>query len=236
MIIWKKLISYWLDMPYYEPVSDGRYCGNLGVGTMSKAESGATDSPQIGEQTAQNDEIQTLSRDEMFEMLSNRRRRHVLHYLQNSEQQATLSDLAEQIAAWENNTEVKDISASERKTVYTSLQQFHLPKMNKTGAVEYDQRTGEVDITNAAKELDVYLEVVDRYDIPWSFYYIGLSGIGTILVTLSWLGVTPFAAIPDIGWTVFLLATLLVSAVSHYILTRRMRVGAGDTPPEVEDA
>ena len=204
---------------------------------MSKVESGTTDSsPQIGEQTPKNDEPQTLSRDEMFEMLSNRRRRYILHYLHDTEGSATLSDLAEQVAAWENDTRIRDISASERKTVYTSLQQFHLPKMDETGAVEFDQRAGEVVITDAARELDVYLEVVDRYDIPWSFYYIGFSAIGTILVTLSWLGVAPFAVIPDMGWTVFLLAALLVSSASHYVLTRRMRVGAGEAPPEVENA
>lgn len=204
---------------------------------MNKAESGTVEaSPKIGEQTLQNDEPQTLSRDETFDMLSNRRRRYIIHYLHDTEAPATLSDLAEQIAAWENDTEIRDISASERKTVYTSLQQFHLPKMDETGAVEFDQRAGEVAITDAAKELDVYLEVVDRYDIPWSFYYIGFTAVGTILVTLSWLGVAPFAVIPDMGWTVFLLAALLVSSVSHYLLTRRMRVGAGDTPPKVENA
>jgi hypothetical protein len=203
---------------------------------MSKAEAGAAESPQIDEQTLQNDEPQTLSRDEMFEMLSNRRRRYTLHYLYDTDEPATLSDLAEQVAAWENDTRIQDISASERKTVYTSLQQFHLPKMDETGAVEFDQRDGEVTITDAAQELDVYLEVVDRYDIPWSFYYIGFSAIGTILVTLSWLGVAPFAVIPDMGWTVFLLAALLVSSASHYLLTRRMRVGAGEAPPEVENA
>ena len=204
---------------------------------MSKAESGAVDtSPQIGEQTLQDDEPQTLSRDEMFELLSNRRRRYILHYLHDTETSAALSDLAEQVAAWETDPAIRDISASERKTVYTSLQQFHLPKMDETGAVEFDQRAGEVTITDAASELDVYLEVVDRYDIPWSFYYIGFSAIGTILVALSWLGVAPFGAVPDMGWTVFLLAALLVSSVSHYLLTRRMRVGAGETPPEVENA
>jgi len=204
---------------------------------MSKATSGTGEEQLASTESAPSAGDQpSLSRDETFEMLSNRRRRYILHYLHDTEGSATLSDLAEQVAAWENDTRIRDISASERKTVYTSLQQFHLPKMDETGAVEFDQRAGEVVITDAARELDVYLEVVDRYDIPWSFYYIGFSAIGTILVTLSWLGVAPFAVIPDMGWTVFLLAALLVSSASHYVLTRRMRVGAGEAPPEVENA
>ena len=169
-------------------------------------------------------------------MLSNRRRRFILHCLQDTESAATLSDLAEQVAAWENETEIARISASERKTVYTSLQQFHLPKMDETGVVEFDRRAGEVHITDAAQELDIYLEVVDEYDIPWSFYYIGFSAIGTVLVVLSALDIGPFGAIPYAGWTMFLLAALFVSSLSHFVLTRRNRLGTGGSPPEVSDA
>lgn len=197
--------------------------------------SGSGEAPEsAGVQSVQN--RSELSRDDAFEMLSNRRRRFILHYLQDEDAVATLSDLAEQVAAWENETDIASISASERKTVYTSLQQFHLPKMDETGIIEFDQRAGEVSITDAAQDLDIYLEVVDTYDIPWSFYYIGFSAIGTILVTFSWLDVAPFAAIPYVGWTVFLLAALLVSSVSHYALTRRNRLGTGESPPEVSDA
>ncbi|MFC6756379.1 MULTISPECIES: DUF7344 domain-containing protein [Haloarcula] len=181
------------------------------------------------------DETQ-LSRDEAFEMLSNRRRRFILHYLQDAQTVVTLSDLAEQVAAWENETDIASISANERKTVYTSLQQFHLPKMDETGVVEFDDRVGEVELTDAAQNLDIYLEVVDEYDIPWSFYYLGFSTIGTVLVTLSWLDIGPFAVIPFAGWTAFLLAALFVSSVSHYALTRRNRLGTGESPPEVADA
>lgn len=177
-----------------------------------------------------------LSRDEAFETLSNRRRRYIIHYLRDEDQPVALSDLAEQIAAWENDTEILDISASERKTVYTSLQQFHLPKMDEMGVVEFDRRAGTVSVTDATEGLDIYLEVVDRHDIPWSFYYIGLSSVGAMLVALSWLGVPPFGAVPDAGWTVFLVVALFVSSASHYALGRGMRLGAGERPPEVDDA
>ena len=208
---------------------------------MSKAQTGVPDGgPSTSVEATAPDNSGSgaarLSRDDAFEMLSNRRRRYILHYLQDVETAATLSDLSEQVAAWENETTILRLSASERKTVYTSLQQFHLPKMDETGVVTFDSRAGEVHITDAAADLDIYLEVVDEYDIPWSFYYIGFSAIGTMLVSLSWLGVAPFAVIPDAAWTVFLLAALFVSSLSHYVLSRRMRLGTGDTPPEVNDA
>jgi len=203
---------------------------------MSKAEPGSVgeQSPRSGAREVEPaGRDQQLSRDDAFEMLSNRRRRYVLHYLQETGD-TELSDLAEQVAAWENDSSVPELSASERKTVYTSLQQFHLPKMDDTGVVEFDRRDGAVELTEAASGLDIYLEVVDEYDIPWSVYYLGFSLVGLTMVGLSWLGVAPFAAIPYVGWTVFLLAALLVSSVSHFALSRRMRLGDGETPPEVD--
>jgi hypothetical protein len=204
---------------------------------LSQASSGRGGEVADPADTKQIDDAEpSLSRDETFEMLSNRRRRFIIHYLQDRAEPVSLSDLAEQVAAWENDVDIARISASERKTVYTSLQQFHLPKMDETGVVEFDQRAGEVTLTDAARGLDLYLEVVDRYDIPWSFYYLGFSAVGTVLVALSWLQVPPFDVIPYAGWTVFLLASLFVSSLSHYVLTRRMRLGQGESPPEVTDA
>ncbi|WP_324756460.1 DUF7344 domain-containing protein [Haloarcula sp. GH36] len=178
---------------------------------------------------------ESLTRDEIFEMLSNRRRRFVIRYLKNEEQVGTLSDLAEQVAAWENDSSIREISSSERKTVYSSLQQFHLPKMDETGIVEFDRRAGVVELTDTAAELDIYLEIVDRYDIPWSFYYMGLSAIGAILVGFASLGIQPFVAIPPTGWTVFLIGAFGVSSLSHFLLSRGMRLESADNPAEVED-
>lgn len=208
------------------------------VESMSRTQShpagdGAQQEDEVRGEPASEPESGTLSRDEVFETLSNRRRRFVLHHLQEVDESATLSEIAEQVAAWENDSTMDAISSSERKTVYTSLQQFHLPKMEEMGVVSYDSREGTVALTEAAADLDIYLEVVDRYDIPWSFYYVGLSAIGSVMVALSAVGIEPFAAVPFSGWTVFVLTTLTVSAVAHYMRTRQMHLGSDSQPPEV---
>jgi hypothetical protein len=46
-------------------------------------------------------------------------------------------------------------------------------------------------------------------------------------------GMAPFDAVPGTGWAVFLVTSLLVSALAHTVLTHRMRLGSGDAPPEV---
>lgn len=175
-----------------------------------------------------------ISRDEVYDVLSNHRRRYALHYLKRNGARADLGTLSERVAAWENEIELEEVSSDQRKRVYSSLQRYHLPKMDDVDLVDYDRRSGEVALTDRAEDLDLYMEVVRDYDIPWSLYYVGLSMVGIVMLTANWLGVPPFAAIPSDGWTVFLLTSLLVSALTHAALTRRMRVGHEEAPPEVE--
>jgi hypothetical protein len=173
-----------------------------------------------------------LSKDEIFEILSNRRRRYALHCLKQQNQGVALGEVSEQVAAWETDKTVRDVDTAERKRVYTSLQQCHLPQMDKKGVVNFEREEGVIELGEAAEDVDVYMEVTDEYDLPWSFYYLGLGCIGTVLVTLSWLGFEPFAAVPDTGWVAFVLTALLISASVHTALTRKMRLGRDGKPPE----
>ena len=179
-------------------------------------------------------EARDLSRDEIFEVLSNRRRRFAIHHLQQHETETTLGSLVEHVAAWENDRPIEAVSAEERRRVYTSLQQFHLPKMDEKGIVDFDEQTGLVELDEAVEDVDIYLEVTEKHDLPWSVYYLGLAAISSIFVTLSWSGVPPFRHIPNAGWVVFLLTTLALFALAHIVLTRRMRVGGDGKPPEMK--
>ena len=176
-----------------------------------------------------------LSRDLVFDVLKNRRRRHALHYLKQQEEPVELSELAEQVAAWENDSTVEGISAAERKRVYTALYQSHLPKLDDAGIVEYNQSRGIVELSEKAEELDIYLELVSRDDIPWSKYYLGLALLGVAIVSAAWLRLSPFAAFPDLFWAGIIVMAFSLSAVAHTYVTQKRRVGSGETPPEVED-
>ncbi|QSG10748.1 putative trancriptional regulator, ArsR family [Halapricum desulfuricans] len=177
-----------------------------------------------------------LSRDDAFEILSNRRRRFALHHLQHNGERAELGELSEHVAAWENDSGVQEISASERKRVYTSLQQFHLPKMDDKGVVEFDDREGVVELTAAAEQMDVYLEVVEGNDVPWSQYYLGLAAVNLGLLVAATAGTYPLRLVPDAGWGLFVATTFLVSALVHTYYSRtEMRLGDSESPPEVRE-
>lgn len=176
------------------------------------------------------------TRDDLFEILANRRRRYAIHYLQLKERAVELGTLAEQLAAWENVTPVEAVTSMERKCTYTSLQQRHLPKMDEAGFVEFDQRNGLVEPTDALSDLDVYTEVVRGGGFPWSHYYAGLSAVTGAVMAAVWAGVLPFVLLPAEAWGVFCVTTFAVSAAAHVYATRRMKLGGPTVPPELEEA
>lgn len=168
-------------------------------------------------------------RGEIFDLLSNNRRRYAIHYCKREDGPVTLGDLAEHVAAWELDKEVEEITSAERKRVYTSLQQTHLPTLEQADVIEFDDRT--IELTEEAAELDVYLDVVPADSVPWGVYYLGLSAVGAVVMGGLWLEVVPTETVPELGWATLVFALFAVSAVVHVVQTRRMRLGEMEQPP-----
>jgi DNA-binding transcriptional ArsR family regulator len=173
-----------------------------------------------------------LSKDDVFSLLSNRRRRLTLHYLRRSSGTASVRDLSKQIAAWENGVGVDDLNYKQRKRVYTSLHQTHLPKLDDSGVVEYDRDRGTVTMTDLATELDPYLDrtVSAGGDESWPVYYLGLAGLAAVVVACAWAGLFPFSLVPDIAYAALLTLALAVSASLHTYHIRD-RSEYDDPPP-----
>ncbi len=175
-----------------------------------------------------------VSEDELFDVLSNQRRRFAVHLLKReADDSIAIGDMAEQIAAWENGIETAEITGTERKRVYTALQQSHLPKMDKAGVVDFNKNRGIVEPMPAMTDVDVYMDVVEGKEIPWSDYYLGLSGVAVALVGAVWLGAWPFVLLPEFAWTVAIVVAFAFSAITHKYYTAEMKVGEPDEPPEL---
>ncbi|WP_227374441.1 DUF7344 domain-containing protein [Haladaptatus halobius] len=183
---------------------------------------------------SQTERAAPLSRDMVFDVLKNQRRRYALHYLKQAEETVQLSDLAEQVAAWENDTTVDAISAAERKRVYTALYQSHLPKLDDAGIVDYNQNRGIVELATAAEQLDPYLETNTGDDISWCKRYLGLAVAGFALLTAAWLEVPLLAGIADIGLALLVVLAFTLVAVFHTYDARRAPT-TGETMPEILD-
>lgn len=161
-----------------------------------------------------------LSEDTIFSVLSNERRRYVLHYLDRVEREAELSDLTEQVAAWENGADVADLEYDQRKRVYTSLHQTHLPKLDDAGVVDYDRDRGTVAVAVGAADLDAYLSAVDDDGRQWSRRYLGLSVLCLVALAAAWLDAAPFAAVPELALAAAVAVAFGLSAAVHAWLSQ----------------
>lgn len=175
-----------------------------------------------------------LSQDQVFEVLKSPRRRYALYYLRREGGMAELSDLTDQVAVWENDTTLSGLTSEQRKRVYISLYQTHLPKLDDAGIVEYDRDEGRIALSRRARELDTYLGDVSRPEIPWDRYYLALS-IGSILLVLGvWFEIPPFTMVSGIATAIIILFAYGVSAITQYLYYRRRTVQG--LPPELRRA
>jgi len=170
-------------------------------------------------------------RDEMFHVLRNQRRRYAIHYLKYSSEPVDVGDLATQIAAWENEIPVEMVTSKQRRRVYNSLKQTHIPNLVENDFVEEER--GAVVLTEQAEKLDIYLELVHEKDIPWSEYYLGIGTVGLATLVVAGLDLGPFAALSEGAVGVFLAVTVLVSALVHYYHQHQSLVGDEEKPPEL---
>ena len=162
-----------------------------------------------------------LSKDVIFELLKNRRRREVLQYLLEADETVTLGELAEQIAAWENDTEITALSSDQRKRVYVALYQTHLPKMDDAGIIEYDQDRGLITLSDNADLLMMYLDTDTHQTERWDRWYAVVSVVGAALLSGALLGIPGLSAIPTVALAGIVVFSFLVLSGAHTFVNRK---------------
>ncbi|WP_224449293.1 DUF7344 domain-containing protein [Haloprofundus salilacus] len=183
----------------------------------------------------------SLSRDASFSILANHRRRYVVHHLERADEPVTVRTLAERLAAWEDGCDVEELTYKQRKRVYASLHQTHLPKLDSYGVVEYEQERGVAVLTDRAAALDAYLDVAPRddaprdgaaNDVPWSQFYLGLASVSLAALAALGLGLPPFTLVPALAYATLIAVALLVLAGVHACHVRRTRSRGAVTPAD----
>lgn len=158
---------------------------------------------------------ETITRDDVHHLLSNRRRRDVLRYLETVDSSTTVGDLAVHIAADENEIPIPEVTSEQRKRVYISLYQAHLPKLDAEGVIDYDRDRGRIELAGEADELVEYLDDGSQASDNWSSYYLALACLTLGVVGLMWLGVAPIATVPGTGFAAVVGLLLLGLSVVH---------------------
>lgn len=186
-------------------------------------------------------EAAPLPLDQVFDVLRNERRRRAIRFLVENGGQVEMSELAENLAAWETDKPVAELTSSERKRVYVALYQCHLPRMDDMDVVEFNKPRGVIETGPNATALDRYLagaeelrtvrpwrddtdsvEVHDGTDgdhatatgtdRPWPLYYGALVLTGALLYPVSLL----FAGAASVAVVAGLLLALGGCSVLHF--------------------
>lgn len=174
-----------------------------------------------------------LSEDEFFDVLSNRRRRFVIHALKRTERPLDVSELSTHVTAWERGVDLDNVEYEDRRNVYSTLQRTHLPKLEEKDIVDVDEEENIVEPTPVLDDIDIYIEALGSKEIPWSLYYVGLAGVAVALLLAVATGMPGFSAFDPIDVGIFTVTTFGVSAAVNHVVGRRARLGNTEKPPEV---
>ncbi|MFB6123506.1 MAG: hypothetical protein ABEJ78_08610, partial [Haloferacaceae archaeon] len=129
----------------------------------------------------------TLTEGEIHDVLRNDRRRLVLERLRDHGGSETVAELAEFIAAVEAGTSPPPRNV--RQSVYVSLHQTHLPKLDELGIVTYDPNEKTVSLAAGAERVAPYMDGSTNAQASWTEFFAGVSLLGLVGVALAAAGV-----------------------------------------------
>jgi hypothetical protein len=102
-----------------------------------------------------------LSKDRALSLMSRPRRRAVVHALLEADGGSlTRTELVNVVAAGEEERPPERIEAEVLRTVQTSLDHIHLPKLADVGVVDYDRKSGSIALGPAADDVVPLLRFV----------------------------------------------------------------------------
>ncbi|KAB1198858.1 MULTISPECIES: hypothetical protein [Haloferax] len=161
---------------------------------------------------------ETLDDAVIHDVLRNERRRLVLERLRDSDDDQAVGDLAEHIAEVESGE--SPAPRNVRQSVYISLHQTHLPKLDTLHIVAYDSTAKMVSLGSNAVELEPYLvDAPTRRPFAMLTFTTCLAGLSLVLA--GWMGIPILARVdPRLVAIVTLLAVALVSGLELGLLTR----------------
>ena len=159
-----------------------------------------------------------LDESQIHNVLRNERRRRAIERLRESDGTLTVDELAEHIATLETDEEPAPRKA--RKSVYVSLHQTHLPKLDDLGILDYDQQSKELRLTERARDVEVYMEVVPENDVSWPSYYLGLGLLELVALVASTFDLFALDVLTFrlFAWT---FAALFIVSAAYHVYTGR---------------
>ena len=161
---------------------------------------------------------QGLPETEIHDLLRNERRRQVIKHMQRTVGSTTLRELAEAIA--EKETGESPPPKNIRDSVYNSLHQTHLPKLDERGVIDYDSDRKTITLKQDARSVRIYMEVVTDYGITWDEFYRMLGTFSLFVVLAAHIDVPLVSAVEPLLWTSLFLFVFAI-AMAYQLWNQR---------------
>ncbi|ELZ00616.1 DUF7344 domain-containing protein [Natrialba asiatica] len=159
---------------------------------------------------------QEFTQAELFDVFSNARRRRAVQYLKRQGSTCDLAPLVEQVAAWENDTDPDDVTRTQRRRVYISLYQTHLPMLEDHGIVDWDPDSHSITLLPSDELFEPYLDRRLGAQRPWHRFYAAISVLGVGAFAVAWLAVGPLTtAVAPLVALVVCVGVFVVSIAQH---------------------
>ena len=175
--------------------------------------------PQDGVEAETDGELEAA---EVHDVLRNDRRRLALRCLRDASSNGlSVSQLSEAVAALETGED--PAPRDKRQSVYVSLHQTHLPKLDRLDIVTYNSDGQFVALADRAEEVTVYMEVVPEYGLSWGEYYFGLGLLAGLTTVAALVGVPGLSRI-DIAAVALGFFAFLMGSAAYQVYSQQDRI------------
>lgn len=154
-----------------------------------------------------------LSDEDIHDVLRNERRRRVIDILQSSNGAVSVRELSEEIGSIES--ERNPAPRNIKQSVYVSLLQTHLPKLDELGIVDYQAEGKMVNVDGSLKDVTVYMEKVPKYGLSNVEYYAALGLLGMLTLFAVEIGTPLLSMVQTLTWAYAFLGLIFLSGLYH---------------------
>lgn len=179
---------------------------SLSPESVTERESAVEERSQRTDETPKSE----LSKDQMFDVLRNSRRRAVISCLRARGGELSVKEISRCVAATEYDVPDSELSSEQYKRVYTGLYQCHLGRMEELGVIDFDTETNSVRLCEVASQLEPYLD--DETGRNTAHIKFGAAIAVASVVTLGATGASLFGAFSSTPFALLMVVVLLTVA------------------------
>jgi len=103
---------------------------------------------------------------EIFALLSKKRRRYALYYIDEANGAVRIDELAKAVNEWEDGASTLGLQEEEYEEAVLTLKHSHLPKAAEAEFIDYDAEAGSIQISGSPTEFKAILHIAEALEHP----------------------------------------------------------------------